>query len=100
MSGINNKLLNKIGSKGEFNAEACMNCGTCTAVCPQGNPELPRALFRKVVLGLTDEVDNSVELIFTCLLCRMCEKNCPAGVKITENMRVLRHYINEKVHKV
>jgi heterodisulfide reductase subunit C2 len=31
--------------------------------------------------------------VFSCLLCKMCEENCPAGVHIAENVRTLRHHI-------
>jgi heterodisulfide reductase subunit C len=80
--------------EGEFNAEACFNCGTCTALCPLGYQIVPRKLFQDVRLGLEDKVRASIPQIFSCLLCRMCEVNCPQGVHITENMRTLRHLIN------
>ncbi|MDE1939429.1 MAG: 4Fe-4S dicluster domain-containing protein [Alphaproteobacteria bacterium] len=80
----------------EFNAEACFNCGTCTALCPLGYQILPRKLFHEVRLGLEDKIRASIPQIFSCLLCRMCEENCPQGVKITENMRILRHMINRQ----
>jgi len=100
MSKVNSELQKEIRLLGEFNAQACMNCGTCTAVCPLGLKELPRELFRHVVLGLDEEIENKIETIFTCLLCRMCEANCPAGVKISENVRTLRNYVNQKIYKV
>ncbi len=78
----------------EFNAEACFNCGTCTALCPLGYKIVPRKLFQEVRLGLEDKIRASIPQIFSCLLCRMCEVNCPQGVHITENMRTLRHMIN------
>jgi len=81
---------------GGFNAEACFNCGTCTALCPLGYKIVPRKLFQEVRLGLEDKLHADIPLIFSCLLCRMCEENCPQGVHITENMRTLRHLINRK----
>lgn len=79
-----------------FNAEACFNCGTCTALCPLGYKIVPRKLFHEVRLGLEDNIRANIPLIFSCLLCRMCEENCPQGVHITENMRTLRHLINRQ----
>lgn len=76
-----------------FDAQACMNCGVCTAVCPLGMTLLPRLLFRYVVLGLDERVADLKDAIFSCLLCRACEASCPAGVHITENVRLLRHWL-------
>ena len=81
---------------GGFNAEACFHCGTCTALCPVGYKILPRRLFHDVMLGLEDKVRAHIPQIFSCLLCRMCEVNCPQGVHITENMRTLRWLINRQ----
>ena len=79
-----------------FNAEACYNCGQCTALCPLGYGILPRKLFQEVRLGLEDKVRASIPQIFSCLLCRMCEENCPQDVHITENIRILRYMVNRQ----
>jgi len=81
----------------EFNADACMNCGVCSAVCPMGVDVQPRVLFRYVLLGLEGRVKDETEHVFSCLLCRMCEENCPSGVRIAENVRTLRHHLNRTV---
>ncbi len=94
MSDVNTKFIDELQSSRSFNAGACMNCGVCTAVCPMGLDLLPRQLFRYAVLGVEEEILEHQETIFACLLCRMCEENCPAGVKITENVRTLRGYFN------
>jgi heterodisulfide reductase subunit C len=77
-----------------FNATACFHCGTCAALCPLGYEILPRKLFREVMLGLEDTLRDNITTIYSCLLCRMCEENCPQGVHIAENMRTLRHLVN------
>ena len=79
-----------------FNAEACFNCGQCTALCPLGYGILPRKLFQDVRLGLEDKIRASIPQIFSCLLCRMCEENCPQDVHITENIRMLRYMVNRQ----
>lgn len=90
-------LADELRRHGEFDAEACMNCGVCTAACPLGLDVLPRRLFRYVVLGLEDRVRAETETVFSCLLCRLCEESCPAGVHITENVRALRRHLSEEL---
>jgi len=84
----------------DFNANACINCGSCTALCPLGIELHPRTLFRYVLIGTKEKVlENTVE-IYSCLLCKMCEDNCPADVPIAGNIRALRSYINRNVYGV
>ena len=78
---------------GHFDAEACMNCGLCSATCPLGIDLLPRRLFRYVLLGMDHHVRAESEAVFSCLLCRACEQSCPASVHITENVRLLRGWL-------
>jgi heterodisulfide reductase subunit C len=86
-----------LGRKG-FDATACINCGSCTALCPLGVGLMPRQLFRYVLLGARDKVLENSESIYSCLLCRMCEENCPGDVHISENVRALRTYIGREVY--
>ena len=74
-------------------ADALMDRGVCPAICPMGVDVEVRRLFRYVLLGMEDKVRAETERVFSCLLCRMCEENCPAGVHIAENVRTLRHHI-------
>jgi len=87
-------FVERVREAGAFDAEACMNCGVCTATCPLGLDVLPRRVFRYVMLGLEDRVHDESETVFSCLLCRLCEESCPAGVHIAENVRTLRHHLN------
>ena len=90
---VSSRLLGRLTAVGPFDAQACMNCGVCTAACPLGMNLMPRLLFRYAVLGLDAQVRASRDAIFTCLLCRACEASCPAGVHITGNVRVLRTWL-------
>lgn len=95
---VDPEFLAQVRMAGDFDARLCMNCGTCTALCPLGVELLPRHLFRYALLGNREKVLGSAETIFSCLLCRMCEANCPAGVHIAENVRALRTVVNREVH--
>jgi heterodisulfide reductase subunit C len=87
------RLSAELRGRGPFDAEACMNCGLCSATCPLGIDLLPRRLFRYVLFAMDEQVRAESEAIFSCLLCRACEQSCPAGVHITENVRLLRGWL-------
>jgi heterodisulfide reductase subunit C len=91
-------LAQELHGLGAFDASACMNCGFCTAVCPLGVDLLPRRLFRYVLLGMEERVRSEHGPIFSCLLCRSCEENCPSGVHITENVHQLRRWLLKEGH--
>jgi heterodisulfide reductase subunit C len=93
-------FLDRLKAGEDFNASACLNCGSCSALCPLGIDLLPRRLFRYVLLGAEDRVRESADGIYACLLCKMCEDNCPAGVRIAENIRSLRAYLNREVYGI
>lgn len=100
MTKLNPGFLAEVHRYGSFDATACMNCGSCTALCPIGLDLLPRALFHAVALGLDRKVFDHIDTLFTCLLCKMCEENCPAGVHIAGNVRTLRHFVNKTAHNL
>ena len=95
---VSPELAERVREAGAFDAEACMNRGVCTAVCPLGIDLLPRRIFRYVELGMEDRVLAETETVYSCLLCRLCEESCPAGVHITENVRTLRHHLNRALY--
>jgi heterodisulfide reductase subunit C len=100
MTTLQPGLVDEVRQDASFNASACMNCGVCTAICPMGLDHLPREIFRYVLLGMKDDVLAHQETVFSCLLCKLCEVNCPAGVHITENVRALRHYFDRNIFRV
>ncbi len=95
---VDTEFLSALKLGGEFDARMCINCGTCTALCPLGVELMPRRLFRYALLGNRDAVLGEAETIFSCLLCRLCEANCPAGIHIAENVRTLRTVVNRDVY--
>lgn len=97
MIKIDTQFTESVKTISEFNASACINCGSCTALCPLGVDLHPRMLFRYVLIGARDKVLENTASIYSCLLCKMCEDNCPADVPIAGNIRFLRVYINRSV---
>jgi heterodisulfide reductase subunit C len=100
MLKVNPEFVKDLHLAKDFNAYACINCGSCTALCPMGIDLLPRQLFRYVLMGIEEKVVANITNIFSCLLCKMCEDNCPSDVRIAENVRVLRSYITKKIYKI
>lgn len=100
MTKINLDFIEEVKVSEAFDATACMNCGVCSALCPMEIELLPRKIFRYTMLGLEDKLLENTQNIYSCLLCKMCESNCPAGVHIAENVRFLRYYLNRKVFKL
>ena len=96
MTRVNPEFMDTIPD--DFDGSPCMNCGVCTAICPMEEGPLPRKLFRHVMLGLEGKVMEDIPAIYSCLLCRMCEVNCPAEVPIAENIRLIRNHINHRVY--
>ena len=90
---VNPALADELRGFGAFDPEVCMNCGVCTATCPLGIDVLPRHLLRYAALGMEERIREETETVFSCLLCRACEESCPAGVHISENIRVMRRWL-------
>ncbi len=100
MIRVDERLLERVAEDKDFNAQACFNCGTCSALCPLGLGLLPRELFRYVLLGAREKIRELSDTIFSCLLCRLCEANCPRGVRITHNIRTLRSYLVRDEYRI
>ena len=95
---VNPGLAAELDRSDEFNADACMNCGVCSAICPMGVDVQPRKLFRYVLLGMEDRVTRRDRDRSSRACCARCaRRTAPSGVHIAENVRTLRHHINRTV---
>ncbi len=67
----------------------CMQCGTCTSVCPWGRVASfsPRLLIRQVGLGLTGFEE---EALWRCVTCASCNQRCPREIDIIDVIRSTR----------
>ncbi|QLA16890.1 4Fe-4S dicluster domain-containing protein [Desulfolutivibrio sulfoxidireducens] len=69
----------------------CMQCGTCTASCPNAfaMANTPRRLWRLLLSGFTEEALAGGSF-WMCSSCYTCTLRCPRGLPLTEAMAALR----------
>jgi Fe-S oxidoreductase len=69
----------------------CMQCGTCTSVCPLNwlDGYSPRWILRQLGLntGTREELDTAV---WACLTCNACGSICPRNIDIVDITRAVR----------
>jgi quinone-modifying oxidoreductase subunit QmoC len=70
--------------------KVCIQCGTCTASCPNANrmEHTPSHLIAMARAGMREEVLSSNGM-WMCLSCYLCVVRCPRDIKITRLMHVL-----------
>ena len=70
---------------------ACIQCGTCTASCPNAFAMdfSPRRLWRLILLGREADVFAS-RTFALCSACYTCTLRCPRGLALTEAMETLK----------
>jgi heterodisulfide reductase subunit C len=81
---------------------ACIQCGTCTNVCPvvadyQQDPRLmgyldltPQQIVNSYRLGITDRVLKS-KMAWDCFMCFKCQEHCPKQIPVAEMIYELRN---------
>ncbi len=71
--------------------QSCLNCGTCTSLCPAGQEQSfsPRQVLRHIALesGTGRSVDQAV---WDCLTCGACTPACPRGIGIIDVIKTVR----------
>ena len=92
--------LDYSGNPASFSA--CIQCGTCTNVCPvvadyQQDPQLlgyldltPQQIVNTYRLGITDRALNS-KMAWDCFMCFKCQEHCPKEIPVAEMMYELRN---------
>ena len=69
----------------------CLQCGTCTVVCPwnQVSSYNPRLILRH--LGLDTSTEQSVDkAVWSCVTCNQCGHYCPQGIDIIDLVKEVR----------
>ncbi|HEX6330648.1 MAG TPA: 4Fe-4S dicluster domain-containing protein [Actinomycetota bacterium] len=77
--------------------QQCIQCGTCTAVCPMSAymDYTPRRMIAMTRAGCRDDVLGSLA-IWVCTSCYSCTVECPKRIPITEIMHGLRQMAVEE----
>ena len=85
-------FVNMIVEAGADRIRTCIQCGTCSSVCPSGRRTAfrTRELIRKAVLGLKEEVLSSPDL-WLCATCLTCLERCPRQIKVTDAIIIMRN---------
>jgi heterodisulfide reductase subunit C len=71
--------------------QACIQCGTCTASCPNefAMDLTPRRLWRMVLMNRSEAVFAS-RTFTLCSNCYTCTLRCPRGLPLTDAMSALK----------
>jgi ferredoxin len=87
-------LLAEVRRYGRFDANACLQCGSCTVVCDlaDNSVSFPRRPLRFVLLGLKEMVRESLEP-WICHDCGDCSTTCPREAEPAEAMKTIRRYL-------
>jgi len=94
---IDPEFVDKIVKAGADRIRTCIQCGTCSSVCPSGRRTAfrTRELIRKALLGLKDEVLSSPDL-WLCATCFTCLERCPRQIKVTDAIIIMRNMAVEE----
>jgi len=89
---IDPDFIDAIVEAGADRIRTCLQCGTCSSVCPSGRRTAfrTRELMRKALLGLKDEVLSSSDL-WLCATCFTCLERCPRQIKVTDAIIIMRN---------
>ena len=94
---VDPSFMRDLEAFGLKDANKCMHCGNCTAVCPLSTPEnpFPRKLVKYAQMGLKDKILKSSEP-WLCYYCGDCSDTCPRGADPGEAMMVMRRYLTSQ----
>ncbi len=91
LRGLSESQLNRIAEISGQNIYRCMQCGTCSGVCPMSAEmkTTPRQAVLLLQHGLIDPVLES-ETPWLCASCHTCQVRCPRGIELPRVMEAIR----------
>ncbi|MFX0021471.1 MAG: CoB--CoM heterodisulfide reductase subunit C [Candidatus Hermodarchaeota archaeon] len=101
ITDFRNELMDSLKEAGYPEADACIQCGTCSGGCPAGTRTAlrVRTVMRKIQLGIDDVLSDND--IWYCSTCYTCLERCPRKLPITDMIIYLRNLAVQKgfMHK-
>jgi len=87
-------LYREVAKYGGGDITACMNCGSCTATCPQSMETggFPRRIIHLLQAGHKEKLAASLEP-WLCYYCGECSDTCPRDANPGETMMAARRYL-------
>ncbi len=87
-------FIQEVRKYGTFDANACLNCGSCTVVCSLSDDRasFPRRPLQLAQLGLKVPLLGSLDP-WLCYDCGDCSLACPREAEPRESMMTLRRYL-------
>ncbi|MBW2527730.1 MAG: 4Fe-4S dicluster domain-containing protein [Deltaproteobacteria bacterium] len=91
LRSLNRDQLKKVAEISGQNVYRCMQCGTCSGVCPMNESMdlTPRQAVLMLQHGLVDEVLEA-KTPWVCASCHTCEARCPRGLELPKVMEAIR----------
>ena len=91
LNALENEILDRVAEISGQNIRRCMQCGTCTAVCPMAEHMdiTPRQAVLMLLHGQSEPVLAS-ETPWLCASCHSCQARCPRDIELTRVMEAIR----------
>jgi heterodisulfide reductase subunit C len=72
----------------------CLQCGTCSAICPALSTSdlTPNQLLHRLMLGRMEGVVDSL-IAWRCMSCRLCQERCPRGLDLAKFLAAFRQQL-------
>jgi ferredoxin/nitrate reductase gamma subunit len=88
-------LYREVAKFGGGDITTCMNCGNCTATCPQSMETggFPRRIIHLLQVGHKEKLLGSLEP-WLCYYCGECSDTCPREANPGETMMAARRYLS------
>jgi len=88
------KAIEKINELSGETVKVCMQCSTCTGMCPMAQEMdfSPRKVMHFAQFGLIEQMAD-INTYWKCASCHACSVKCPRGIDIAKVMEALRQQV-------